>query len=943
MENIRKGFPQVPQSVTNPNVRSEFALDRNEALSFISFIKVVKENFDPDTLQDFYTYYLNQWNNRNNNKVKSNRELIIDQYKSFLKELSLVYSNETEKKFLSVIDFDDPDDLAIAISFYSKKLREVTSYYKDKRADLSVTVSKNQTKGSNFNIKKRATEIILNFLENREDSKVAYDVESIRKNINVGLTEYFDSYTSYFNQKPDVEEFGKHFKSYDPSKLPSDNIFLQDDQVLVQEVFYGFTAELKGILQADDLFENKRTLTEKYIGTDFYYISSNSAGDFVYDRLFQADAPYTDFLNQKYPSTASVFANTIQTEREAGYFKSSNTGISVIRADALDFALKASYGSDNLFIFPNPSIFTNNQDILVFNIQPTAFFKNLTSGVAKLQPLTNAHDTSFLGYSSRFFKRTEDTDLAFLFDRGYIVDGKKDLYDNTFGLLKDKIVGSTGTEADSVFRDNVTEIDIKKIKSLIWNGYQFYDFLYYQGFSFDYSIADDTTYTETKRSGITSFTNGLTTIGDNTPQLPSSAYNIFFRYFNPYQELKSPINAGTDLIKPNVETAGVKDGAFFVKSRGEMLPDPVSSDLSAFSDSALQFYFSELIEAGIAGISGADTPANWTTIQRALSVPDNPGTFFVNLLLSSLDDDYTRLEGGRFTDTLLFDYTPQIESYSYDNDVLEGSTITTNTSAEFSRFNANRSTGTIYVKNGTTRVGTDLFTEVAYLSSKYSSNIKTDLSARVMNFDLLYDTLFVETNSFFVIEPLKFEDGKFENPFTNNISLSINTDNYDKISNRFEKDAQVYYYRLKGLTNATDTKALSVYPEIYRYDYVDKKSEKLFPKNDAQLTSNGGIFSLPSLDVIYKETDSPVLTYRRDIDLFNLSFLLKDDNKSPYLISHVININSNDDVTFLRTDNYAAVFDNRTFTFENNARALSSFNFNLSSAPLRNADNSLIL
>ena len=197
MENIRKGFPQVPQSVINPNVQDDFALDRNEALSFIDFIKVVKENFEPNTLQDFYAYYLNEWNNRNNNKVKSNRELIIDRYKSFLKELSLVYSNETEKKFLSVIDFDDPDDLAIAISFYSKKLREVTSYYKDKRADLSVAVTKNQTKGSNFNIKKRATEIILNFLESREDSKIAYDVESIRKNINVGLTEYFDSYTSY--------------------------------------------------------------------------------------------------------------------------------------------------------------------------------------------------------------------------------------------------------------------------------------------------------------------------------------------------------------------------------------------------------------------------------------------------------------------------------------------------------------------------------------------------------------------------------------------------------------------------------------------------------------------------------------------------------------------------------------------------------------------------
>ncbi len=56
MENIRKGFPQVPQSVTNPNVKGDFALDRNEALSFIEFIKVIKETFEPSTLQDFYLF-----------------------------------------------------------------------------------------------------------------------------------------------------------------------------------------------------------------------------------------------------------------------------------------------------------------------------------------------------------------------------------------------------------------------------------------------------------------------------------------------------------------------------------------------------------------------------------------------------------------------------------------------------------------------------------------------------------------------------------------------------------------------------------------------------------------------------------------------------------------------------------------------------------------------
>ena len=88
MESIRKGFPLVPQSITNPNVRDENALDKNEALSFIDFIKVVKVSFEPDTLQSYYTDYINKWSNRNNNLFSDNRKIIINRYRDFLKDLS---------------------------------------------------------------------------------------------------------------------------------------------------------------------------------------------------------------------------------------------------------------------------------------------------------------------------------------------------------------------------------------------------------------------------------------------------------------------------------------------------------------------------------------------------------------------------------------------------------------------------------------------------------------------------------------------------------------------------------------------------------------------------------------------------------------------------------------------------------------------------------------
>jgi len=68
MENVIKGYPEVPQSITNSNVVGTNALDRNQAFSLIEFIKVVRVDYEPNTLQEYYTTYLNNWNKKTNNR-----------------------------------------------------------------------------------------------------------------------------------------------------------------------------------------------------------------------------------------------------------------------------------------------------------------------------------------------------------------------------------------------------------------------------------------------------------------------------------------------------------------------------------------------------------------------------------------------------------------------------------------------------------------------------------------------------------------------------------------------------------------------------------------------------------------------------------------------------------------------------------------------------------
>ena len=303
---------------------------------------------------------------------------------------------------------------------------------------------------------------------------------------------------------------------------------------------------------------------------------------------------------------------------------------------------------------------------------------------------------------------------------------------------------------------------------------------------------------------------------------------------------------------------------------------------------------------------------------------------------------YSSYEGGRFTDKLNFDYSLAPESYFYDDTVLEATTVVNNTSTKFDKFNTKNLQGKIYVKNTSTNEGGELLNLIPYLSSKYSTTIVSDLSSRVLSFDLMYDTLLIQTNSFFVIEQLKFENGKFNDPFNDNISLPINSNNFDKISNRFKKDLNVYYYKLKVEQDSTQTKTLSVYPEIYEYNYNSNTNTKLFPKNNLELRNNINRFILSGYNVLYDKVDTPIITYRGDVDAFNLSYLVKDQNMSPVIASHNFFIDNNSNVTFVRDDYVRAVHDNKTFTFEN-TNTLDSFNFNLSSDPLTVSNKSLVL
>lgn len=943
MDNITTGFPNVNQSITNPNVNSDEALDKFAPYTFLQFIEIVSESYKPETLTAFYNNYINSWNNRNVDLSSNNKISIVDRYKDFLKDITLNFSSNAEKKFLTQLNFNDNYDLQIAMSFFSSKIRNIVTYYKKKRNNLYYTLTKSKVKGSTIGLEQATKDLVIDFLENRSASNIDYNIADIKKNLSVSLTEYYDNFSQYFNREPDADVYGANYTEYEPGALPDkSNLFLSLEADLINQIFSSVSNDIRELKETDSILGSKKSQTEKFIGSDFYYLSTDSNGVADIGILFEAEKPYANFLNQNYPSTASIFSNEILSEKDLGFFRPHNSAIATIQGKRIDFYKNENYKPNQLYIFPDPNLFTNNQQILTFIVDTSHSINNRSKGIAINQPNPDKESTTFIGYTSEIpQERNLDTDLSYLYDQGYIDDSKRDIFGNIFGLIKD----------NNYYRENLTKETEKRIKNLVLNGYVFFDDLYSEGYGFNYGAADSSTYSETIRSGLTSFTNGLTAVGDQSPDLPLSSYFVFSRFFAPYEELIQPTNyLEVDYTRPESITfdADVKEAAYFRFSDTEALADPIRSGLSAYTSSSDQFYFSDLVDGGVGYYDGA------STVIRALS--DNTdawtesmsGNFTYNVRLSG-NNGVKNYDASRFTDNIIFNYTQAEEGFTYKDNVYETTSFSTVQTASEELFNRRKHIGKIFIKNINKPPEEPSVKELTqtldYLSGKYNTAICDELSTKVVDFDIIYNTLFIETSSYLVTEKTSYVDNNFVSPNTFTNSININTNFFDKVSNRLRNNSEVFFCRMER--NQLTFKDLRLYPTIYKYSYVNDKTEQIFPTTGNTAANSSCYFDLSSHDSVYIECSKPILTYNSDNELFNLAVLLKDLNKGILLVNYLFEykdqINFKDTTTFTSnnsrfTDNFISDgsidLSNTFFTLSSQVPSLSTSTLPISSTAL---------
>lgn len=899
---IQLGYPDVPKSITNPNVKLQNVLDKDSPMSFLTFIKTIAVSFEPDSLQNYYTYYLKEWNGKNNRKDEDNNSIIVERYRDFIKDISLNYTTLEERVFLSKINFNDPYDLDIAIGFYSKKLKEIAQYYNSKREDVKFEITKKKILGTNQGIGNKILELSLNYLENLQDGPILYDINSIKSQIEVELEELFDGYPYYFNQIPDETVYDKKDLDY------NEDIFLKSNAELIATIFAGVSDEIKKLKEVDQLFDTKRVLSRNSVSTDFYYLSTGSTvTDFVSGVLFEATAAAQNLVNRKYPTTASTPQTVnLKTPHQVGFFTPAKNGMLFLDGTNSRFEINfANLQPNSIYYFADPTITGVNGEVLVFYADDSLLKRNFSSGKANNQPIQTDDGASYNGYVSKLNPK-EITYFDEVFDKGYISDAKKDIYNNLFGLFK----------IDPNFNEVIENVSTNVIKSLQFNGHTFYDLQFQEGFQFNYNTYDDATYLETLRSSLTSYSPTFNTL--------SSFYTLFFRNFKPYEELVEP--RSDDL---NIEYI-IRDGAFFRKNDGTAYDDPISSDLNAFPGSGV-YYFSELLESGIHDAS---------PIQRALVDPLYPTltAVFHESVRPNGSNGVEYIDGGNFTDNFDFEFSLTEQPYEF-NGTLLSSTRYVLPSADNSYYNERRDlVGQMFIQNGVTRRVAPLLNTLPYLTSRHPATVWTQLSSKINRFELAYDTLFIQTSSYLVIEKTKLEDGVFVDPKTVTYSLSHDTGAFNRITNRFKKGNNVYYAILRTSSDYLSTNNFKVYPEIYRFDLVNFKNDKVFPLTQAFVTD---FFNISGGDIRYVIADTPTITYSSRNNLFNVSFLLKDQNNLLYL--HEYDFDESPNIKFVSHKAFKPTNDQVSNIFNSSYQSNLTFFLSSGTASIQLSSEELVL
>ena len=191
-------FSFLPNSIVN-NISN--AKDYDSPYSFLAFIQY--QNFktkDVNQQLKEYQNYINLWASKKHLKKNEENLVVRDSYVNLLREITLNFSTEEEKRFILNADFEDDSDLDIIIPFFIQKLKQICFYYNEKREDVKNSIVRYNLKGSNFGVESIVKKIIQEYIDNNVNSN-RKELSAFYNNFDVSVEELYSNTDEFRDTK----------------------------------------------------------------------------------------------------------------------------------------------------------------------------------------------------------------------------------------------------------------------------------------------------------------------------------------------------------------------------------------------------------------------------------------------------------------------------------------------------------------------------------------------------------------------------------------------------------------------------------------------------------------------------------------------------------------------------------------------------------------------
>jgi hypothetical protein len=171
--------------------------------------------------------------------------------------------------------------------------------------------------------------------------------------------------------------------------------------------------------------------------------------------------------------------------------------------------------------------------------------------------------------------------------------------------------------------------------------------------------------------------------------------------------------------------------------------------------------------------------------------------------------------------------------------------------------------------------------------SSLPSGVREEVYSSNKWLDVNYDSIFIQTTNYYVIEKIVFEENNFKVNSSPNLYFASNNI-FEKFSKPFhiEGTDKSYFCKMTVVSSTSALNGKSIYPEIYEYDSYGHRVKKVYPTTETQ-SRLSSLYSLSGLgNISIANIKHPEIVFNSRNNIYSVTTIGVDGNNLAYIMSY---------------------------------------------------------